>query len=137
MRVLYSVNPKFGQGLTKGTYSYYVYPKSKSYNPPNDCGLVGGIKTTTPIKCVEYSDSESNLKAYVYSGSFPGSIQNVDSSGTTAQQISMYALLPGDMIVNISTADTSPDELYDFIKNMQKIEPRQLPESTIVYFGDN
>lgn len=127
----YSVGGQFGQGLTKGTYDFYVYTPKNHYNPPSDCGMPGNeIGTTTAAKCQLY-DSSDSIKAYYTNRQARPGIQNT----SVKSYMSMFAAIDDMTVVCVSSADTSASELYSIIKSMKKIQASDLPKTSINFDG--
>jgi hypothetical protein len=129
MFVAYGVNPQFGKGHQPGSYSYMMWPKTNSFNPPNNC-MPSWIGATP---CAEYKGGSKDTPAYTHNGSVGPAITYVAPDGTSPKPITLF-VIKDDMVIAITTADTDPSVLYSLAQNMKKIPVKDLPESTTIGF---
>jgi hypothetical protein len=125
----YFKNVKAGEGVTKDSYAFYVYPKKgSSYNPPADCGIPNQKPTTPPIPCTRYKGSY-DVVAYIKNGQAVPSTPNP----SVKSYISLFAEKEGSVIV-IDSADTTAAELYALLQTMEEFSADNLPAEAITTY---
>ena len=132
-RLTYSSNIAYGKGLTKGGYLYSVYAASDAtFNPPSNCGSPGRLLSeSSPMPCVLYEQSSPDLPAYYTYKQAEVGIQNT----SVQQYMTLYAKKQNSVIC-ISSADTTFEDLYSRIKDMQAFDVTQLSKSNIYLDGE-
>lgn len=129
--IYYGINLQSGQGLVPGSYEISEFTRDSSFQPSNDCGLPLGGRAASPITCTAYQGATKEMPAYVYQGQQPGNITN--TSVPQSSYLTLY-VQRDEEIITIQTSGSSPEELYEMVKDMELINPVDLPVDTTVSF---